>query len=431
QAICSSPEIATTYLKAVQEVTKKPIIVKLSPNIENIKPVAKALIDAGVDGITAVNTVGPEENKEPISGEVVLSHKTGGISGNEITEIGLDKVRQIKEVCSEYDRTIPIIGMGGISCYDDVKAYEEAGADIIGIGTALTGLDTEQTKKFFSNIENPEKETYQIDNNLMQFSELTINKVDRLAEDLIIQHFDQSIECKPGQFYFLWIPGYMEKPLAPAITHPATFAVRVIGPFTTKLSEMNPGEKIMIRGPYGNGFTIMDKKMLHYNLIGGGTGIAPLIYLAEELAKKGISKEHIHVFLGGRSANQIYFSEKFNRIADVHVSTDDGSLGYKGFVTDMLEQYLKKHLDRRAYNYICGPEIMMKKAFDIAKEYPHEEIEASIERYMKCGVGICGICSMDGMRTCVDGTVFNKEFLEKSKCFGVCHRKKTGEIEKY
>ena len=74
---------------------------------------------------------------------------------------------------------------------------------------------------------------------------------------------------------------------------------------------------------------------------------------------------------------------------------------------------------------------MMKKAFDIAKEYPHEEIEASIERYMKCGVGICGICSMDGMRTCVDGTVFNKEFLEKSKCFGVCHRKKTGEIEKY
>jgi dihydroorotate dehydrogenase electron transfer subunit len=72
---------------------------------------------------------------------------------------------------------------------------------------------------------------------------------------------------------------------------------------------------------------------------------------------------------------------------------------------------------------------MMKAAFDIVKEYPHKEIEASMERYMKCGVGICGICSMDGMRTCVDGTIFKKDFLERSKFFGKLHRKKTGELE--
>jgi dihydroorotate dehydrogenase electron transfer subunit len=263
----------------------------------------------------------------------------------------------------------------------------------------------------------------------MKFKPLTLEKVDKKANDLIIQHFKEDFNCKPGQFCFLWIPGQMEKPFAAAITSPATFAIRVMGPFTTKLSELIPGDKIMIRGPYGNGFTVKDDKSLHYHLIGGGTGIAPLLLLANELSKKGIPKDQIHVFLGGRNLDQIYFVDEFDKVAHTHISTDDGSLGFKGFVTELLKDELEKNKERKTYSYICGPEIMMKKAFDIAIEYPHEEVECSIEKYMKCGVGICGICSMDGMRTCVDGTVFGEKFLSQSRCFGKSHRKKTGEIE--
>jgi dihydroorotate dehydrogenase (NAD+) catalytic subunit len=429
QAICSSGEIASTYLKAVKEVTDKPVLCKLSPNIDNIKEVTSALIQAGADGFSAINTVGPEEYKEPISGEIVLAHKTGGISGKEVVQIGLEKVKLIKEAMTEINRDLPIIGMGGISSKEDIDAYEKAGANIIGIGTALTGLSTIEIKQFFANATTIKGPQCKIDDNCMKFSELTLEKVDKKANDLVLHHYKEKITARPGQFFFLWKPGGMEKPFAAATIDPVSFAIRVMGEFTTAMSEMIPGDKIMIRGPYGNGYTVMEDKTLQYHLIGGGTGIAPLYHLALELNRKGIPKENIHVFLGGRNADQIYLVEEFGKIAHTHISTDDGSLGFKGFVTQALEDYLQNNKEKTSYNYICGPEKMMKAAFDIVKEYPHKEIEASMERYMKCGVGICGICSMDGMRTCVDGTIFKKDFLERSKFFGKLHRKKTGELE--
>tara|TARA_Y100000310_G_C20699965_1_gene828824 strand:- start:1315 stop:3000 length:1686 start_codon:yes stop_codon:yes gene_type:complete len=429
QAICSSPEIAISYVKAVQEVTNKPLLAKLSPNIDNIKEVSKALIEANINGFTAINTVGPEENKEPISQKPVLSHKTGGISGNCIKDIGVQKVKEIKEACQELNKDLPIIGMGGISSQSDIKEYEEAGATILGIGTALTGMSTKDIHYFFQNIENPSFEFSKIKETTMQFEELTLKETKTLADDLIIQTFDKPIKNTPGQFNFLWIPGLMEKPFSPATINPASFAIRVIGPFTQGLKSLKPGDKVMIRGPYGNGFTVKDDKSLHYCLIGGGTGIAPLYYLTQELSKN-IPKEQIHVFLGGRSKNQIYLTTEFKAIANVYISTDDGSEGFKGFVTQLFEDFIKNN-NHKFYHYICGPEIMMKKTFDIAKQSNFEDIEASMERYMKCGVGICGICSMDGSRTCVDGTVYKEKFLSNSKCFGISHRKKTGELEKY
>ena len=429
QAICSSGEIAATYLKAVKEVTEKPVLCKLSPNIDNIKEVTKALIEAGADGFTAINTVGPEKYKEPISKEIVLSHKTGGISGNVVKDIGIEKIKLIKEACKEASKDLPIIGMGGITTKEDIDAYEEAGANILGIGTALTGLSTVEIKQFFANAETIKGPQCKIDDKVMKFSQLTLDKVEKRADDLVLHHYKENIQARPGQFFFLWIPGGMEKPFAAATVDPISFAIRVMGPFTTAMSQLIPGGNVMIRGPYGNGYTVMDDKTLQYHLIGGGTGIAPLYHLAMELSKKGIPKENIHVFLGGRNADQIYLVDEFDKIAHTHISTDDGSVGFKGFVTQALEEYLKNNKEKTSYNYICGPEKMMKAAFDIAKEYPHKEIEASMERYMKCGVGICGVCAMDGARTCVDGTIFKKDFLERSKFFGKLHRKKTGELE--
>ncbi len=430
QAICASPEIAAKYVRAVKEVTKKPVLAKLSPNIGDLKPVVRALIDAGADGFTAINTVGPEEFREPISNEIVLSHKKGGISGPVVRNSGTEKVRQISEAASSCNKKILVIGMGGISCHEDVESYEKAGADFFGIGTALAGMSLNEIKYFFSRIEEPGCRCSKITDDMMKFREFRVEKVESLADDLVMLHLDRNISSSPGQFHFIWLPGSEEKPFSPAKIEPACFVIRIIGPFTKKLAALKQGSTVMIRGPYGNGFTVTGKKELNYCIVGGGTGIAPLLHLASSLSKKGVPKTNIHVFLGGRTKHHVYFIDDFLKLASIHISTDDGSMGAKGFVTQIFEEYLNQHSSQKNYVYICGPEKMMKRAFDMAKAYPHEEIECSIERYMKCGVGICGICSMDGLRTCVDGNIFNEKFLAKSKCFGISRRKKTGEIER-
>ena len=106
------------------------------------------------------------------------------------------------------------------------------------------------------------------------------------------------------------------------------------------------------------------------------------------------------------------------------LTTDDGSFGRKGFTTDVLEEFLSKNKYKKIV-YTCGPELMMKKVFEICNKYK-VECEASLERYMACGFGICGKCMVNDKIVCVDGPIFNSKQLSKLSEYGKFARLKSG-----
>lgn len=222
---------------------------------------------------------------------------------------------------------------------------------------------------------------------------------------------DKRIDAKPGQFVMAWIPGVDEKPFSLSrIGKETAITVEEKGKFTRMLFRMKEGDRIGIRGPYGNGFTAKANACV----VAGGLGLAPLSPLIERL-------KNPFVIQGARSKDRIIFS---GRIRGAKIATDDGSLGTRGFVTDILESALKKR--KFAVVYTCGPEIMMKRVFEICERYG-VECEASLERYMKCGFGVCGQCNADGLRVCKDGPVFSSAHLRKVNDFGAFARLKSGE----
>ena len=252
---------------------------------------------------------------------------------------------------------------------------------------------------------------------------LRIEKIYDEAEDKKSFFFRHKMDSKPGQFVMLWVPEVNEKPYGISFQDDETFAITVckVGPFTEKLFDKKIGDFLGIRGPYGIGFTI--KPCNRAVLIGGGFGVAPLAFLAEELSKLGTK---IIFITGAKNKQCLLYSDRFK---ETHIktlcATDDGSFGEKGFVTDVLSNILKK--DEVNMIYTCGPEKMMQKVIEISDEH-NISCELSLERYMKCGIGICGSCCMDpsGARVCEDGPVFSKESVRNLTEFGRYKRDASG-----
>lgn len=229
--------------------------------------------------------------------------------------------------------------------------------------------------------------------------------------------FNKKLEAEPGQFMMVWIPRSDEKPFVVSFTNPFGITVCKAGLFSSKLIGMKKGDKLGIRGPYGHGFKLKGKKIC---LVGGGYGIIPLAFLAETAKRKKINVTSI---IGVKTKNDLFFLNRLRKSSKVMITTDDGSFGRKGFATDALEDVLKK--EKFDCVYTCGPEMMMKKVFDICEENGIE-CQASLERYMKCGFGICGSCCLDDVLVCKDGPVFNSEKLRKLTEFGNFGRDKSG-----
>ena len=236
-------------------------------------------------------------------------------------------------------------------------------------------------------------------------------------------------DVPPGQFAMVWIPGVNELPMSVMIsedTGKAAFTVRKHGPASTGLFNVKAGEQIGIRGPYGNSFDLKEGKLL---LVGGGTGLVPMMRLLTFVKPT----DDVTVLIGAKSKDEVFFEDLANHLLQhnshkVIVSTDDGSYGEKGFVTDLVEKLVDKtHFDGV---YTCGPEIMMYKT--VQSSYSRGIfVQASLERMMKCGVGICGSCCVGEDLVCRDGTIFDGEHLSKNKEFGYFHRNKAGILENY
>jgi dihydroorotate dehydrogenase electron transfer subunit len=162
-------------------------------------------------------------------------------------------------------------------------------------------------------------------------------------------------------------------------------------------------------------------------LVAGGYGSAPLHFLASDALSNGVPPEKITVALGARRQDHLTFVDRFHTLGlQPLVATDDGSVGYKGYVTDAVLSHLDANeSDQRPVIYGCGPERMLVALYRIARDRGLEA-QLSVERYMKCGFGVCGQCAMDGLLVCLDGPVLTVEQLDNVKDFGRYHRSTTG-----
>ena len=239
------------------------------------------------------------------------------------------------------------------------------------------------------------------------------------AEDLISLKFRWGTDIRPGQFFMVWVPGIEEKPMSASyISEEAGITVEKKGSTTSRLHQLAVDDKLGIRGPFGNGFAITGEKTL---VVGGGTGTAPLGPLVEQCEKQG---KTVIAAIGAKSSRELFFIRRLEDTGTkVFLATDDGSEGHHGFVSEVAETLLK---DQKFDQMIaCGPEPMMVKLVELAGQH-NVPIQCSLERYMKCGFGICDSCSFDGLQVCKDGPVFDGQLLRNSEEFGNFKRAKSG-----
>lgn len=221
----------------------------------------------------------------------------------------------------------------------------------------------------------------------------------------------------PGQFINVEIKGspeiFLRRPFSVLDVdykkQTISLLVKILGRGSKKLTEAQPGETINAIFPLGKSFTLPDNKD-HILLIGGGSGVAPMLFLSKICQ---LNPDNVTVLIGARSVSDHIDISEYQSYGMFYFTTEDGSLGEKGYVTDhpvFSEQF-------NLYNkiYACGPDLMMKA---IGRKAIDEEIfcEVSLENMMACGFGVC-LCCVEDTKTghkcvCTDGPVFNVNDLK-------------------
>lgn len=228
---------------------------------------------------------------------------------------------------------------------------------------------------------------------------------------------------KSGQFMMVW-NFKDEKPMSVSTIDPLNneigISIKKVGPFTEAVHSLQSGDKLGLRGPYGRGFEIVGTKIL---AVGGGIGMAPISAFVSEAQRMGVE---VDVISAATTKDELLFMEQL-KSADItsYACTDDGTYGFCGFATEFME----KIIEDKEYDMVvtCGPEVMMKGVFDIVDKLKIPA-QFSLERYMKCGLGICGQCCVDdiGWRVCVEGPVFWSDEIRLVTEFGKYKRDASG-----
>ena len=189
----------------------------------------------------------------------------------------------------------------------------------------------------------------------------------------------------------------------------------VVGRATRILSEKKAGEYLDVIGPLGNGFSPLASRLSL--LVAGGMGVAPLIFLAEKLREIQNPKSKIQnlILIGGKSKDDILCEKEFKELGcEVKIATDDGSRGFKGKVTDLLNKVLHgtRYTVHGTTIYACGPRPMLKAIAQISKKYKIPA-QISLEEHMACGIGACFGCAVKTTsgyrRVCKEGPVFKAD----------------------
>jgi dihydroorotate dehydrogenase electron transfer subunit len=215
---------------------------------------------------------------------------------------------------------------------------------------------------------------------------------------------DGSLQANPGQFVMAWLPGMQDKPFSLANAAPLSLTIAAVGPLSRALHNLNVGDFLWVRGPLGQGFVLERPVGEHILLIGGGYGVAPLRFLAESAITRGYV---VSIIIGARRQSDLLLVDAFESLGvKVWLTTEDGSTGHKGVVTDVISQVIESEAGGPTEVFTCGPTGMLKAvaARCDARGIP---VQISWEAHMRCGIGLCGSCEAgQGWLTCLDGPVF-------------------------
>ncbi|WP_010530475.1 dihydroorotate dehydrogenase electron transfer subunit [Lentibacillus jeotgali] len=238
--------------------------------------------------------------------------------------------------------------------------------------------------------------------------EMMVKSVEEIALDTFEMTLENAFIAKaavPGQFLHLLVDGHtLRRPISIANIDSnrgtVTILFKWIGDGTKRLASCQAGMNVSAIGPAGNGF-IYDASMNTVLLVGGGIGIPPLYYLGKELRQYGVQ---VKSFLGFQTDKHIFYEEKFREIGKTYIVTDDGSYGFRGFATDVLD-----NIGDFDHYFSCGPIPMLQSVTNKLGKYSGS---ISLEERLGCGVGACLACvipagSEGGYRKiCSDGPVF-------------------------
>lgn len=250
--------------------------------------------------------------------------------------------------------------------------------------------------------------------------DLTVTAVEHINEKYVLiklTHSDPLPEMEPGQFVEVRVDGspttFLRRPISinnvDASRNELHLLVAAIGDGTRKLAQLKRGETLNVMLPLGNGFTMPQDRTKKHLLVGGGVGVAPLLYLGNKIKETGGEATFL---LGARTAKDLLMIDEFRQAGRVFVTTEDGSEGEKGFVTN------HSILSKEKFDMIstCGPKPMMMAVARYAKA-AGTECEVSLENKMACGLGACLCCvektqDKGNVCICTEGPVINSKRLE-------------------
>lgn len=382
-----------------------PVVVKLSPNLD-IAASVQAALAGGANAFAAINTVGPFT---PLyAGQPILSHVTGGLSGEAILETGLQCVEKVRAETAD----APMIVCGGIRKAEDARQYlRRAGEDSpIGIGTAFVNMDEETKLLYLAALDRDlEEGTNTAEQYLrgaenLEYGSFRITGNKQLSKEVFLLEMryigGHPIKTTPGQFVFARIPcsdklpASGERPFSVFMDEtpkqPLRLLIKQVGCVTKRLAKLQIGDTLWLRGPCGQSPTLGERPLGVF----GGTGIAESCRFLEQFPKSV-------AVLGARELPELCPS-LFRRFGPdrVHFRIGNEHCGKRRHMQDSvlrgdvllgLETLLQegKFTDLVA----CGPEKMLEAVLAVARKYLSDErIWFSLERTMKCGVGICGSC---------------------------------------
>ena len=413
-SIGSDPRIVAEYVKGIRRASQALLFPKLSPNVTNIGEIARAAVDAGADGLSAVNTVGPGQFLEPASGRPILSNPNGGRGGKSGEWIREKALQSVAEMRSAVGPQVPIIGIGGISSAEDIRRMKRAGADVVGLGSVFARIPRQDLIPLYVGALRKDFETGKAESAtflstepLMNYHSCRIREIREFGDTLRMIILEGDLPASASQYAFVFLPGSGEKPFSIAHSRPATFLVRKRGPFTDALFRLRKGDTILLRGPYG-------AEMPHSPcpkalIVAGGTGVALAPLLAQALRARG---KEVALYFGSSREEDLEVLRDLDLPARQEAAAD---LGRPARILDRLAQQLDGSTAEDCCFYNVGPQGFLARACrrELALGAPASRIYLSLETPSLCGVGLCGSCECGGRLLCKEGTFVSLQHLER------------------
>ena len=222
---------------------------------------------------------------------------------------------------------------------------------------------------------------------------------------------------RPGQFNMVGVFGVGEIPLSivsdPLDIESIDHTVRIVGRVTEALARKRPGDRLTVRGPFGNGWPLEESRGRDLVLISGGLGCAPLVSVVNYIVRRRESFGRLTVIHGVKNPQDLFWKDRFSRLNELsrtraYLTSDVGGADWKGWVGPVTDLIDHVPFSATTSAKICGPEPMMLGAIKklVAQGVPEEDLWISMERNMQCAAGFCGHCQLGGTFICQDGPVF-------------------------